>query len=151
MVKIKKCLNCSKEFEYTHENSKFCTINCKKKYSKKRESETLQGIEGEDYIICELCGNRVKRIYGKHLKIYHKGVTSNDYKKMFPGKALSSNKDKHNISVNSGKYMKDDKWRKWASDKMKGEKNINHSSKTTEQRRKETSPFSKEFYKKEIY
>lgn len=104
--------------------------------------------EKEDFIICQLCKQKVKRIYGKHLKVYHKGMTSKEYKEKFPGYPLNTSKDKFNTSKNSGKFMKEDKWRKWASKKNKGEKNPNHKLNTTKKQRKERSPFSKEFYKK---
>jgi G:T-mismatch repair DNA endonuclease (very short patch repair protein) len=67
---------------------------------------------------------------------------------MFPDCLMHTPKDRYNISKNSGKFMKEDKWRKWASNRIKGENNPNHKSKTTEQQRKEISPFSEEFYKK---
>jgi DNA-binding transcriptional MerR regulator len=151
MEKMKNCLNCGKSFGYSHENTKFCSIDCKElAYDKKIKANknTNDGQEGKDYIICKLCNNKVSRIYGRHLKLFHEGTSSADYKKMFPGEPLCTSIDRHNISKNGGKFMREDKWRKWASDKMKGDKNINHSSKTTELMRKERSPFSKDFYLK---
>lgn len=44
--------------------------------------------------------------------------------------------------------MKTDKYKKMFSEKIKGDKNPMHKSNTTEQFRKEQSPFSEEFYKK---
>jgi hypothetical protein len=44
--------------------------------------------------------------------------------------------------------MKQEKYKKLASDNMKGERNPNHSSRTTEEERKERSPFSGSFYEK---
>ncbi len=109
--------------------------------------EIKEEIQKEDFIICQLCKQKVKRIYGKHLNVYHKGVTSKEYKEKFPEFPLTTSKDKFNTSKNSGKFMKEDRWRKWASEKMIKDKNINHKLNTTEKQRKERSPFSKEFYK----
>ena len=151
MIKTKKCIICNKEFETNDGRVKICSDKCRKEYKiyfKNKVSEKLNGIEGEDYIICKWCGMKVKRIYGKHIQKYHFDKTSTDYKKKFPKCSLMTSKDKHNISVNSGKFMREEKWRKWASERIKGDKNPNHKSNTMEQQRKEISPFSKEFYKK---
>jgi len=151
MVQEKECIVCKKKFETSDGRIKICSNKCRKNYKeyyKRKITSHLNGIENVDYIVCKWCGEKVKRIYGKHLKISHIGKTSNDYKKEFLGSLLTCEKDKDNTSKNSGKFMKEEKWRKWASNKMIGEKNINHSSKVNEQQRKESSPFSKEFYKK---
>lgn len=154
-IKLKNCKNCGEEFEAYPTQRKYCSEECKSISFKKIKQkyirnihENYNGKEGIDYIYCQLCGLKVKRIYGKHLKIYHNGLTSNDYKKMFPNTPLSTIKDRNNISINSGKHMKKEKYKKMFSDKFKGNKNPNHKSNTTEQHRKELSPFSKEFYKK---
>ena len=99
-----------------------------------------------DFIICKWCNKPVKRIYGKHIKFSHPGKTSNDYKKEFPGEPLMCDSDRKNISRNSGKHMSQEKYRKMASEKSKGQNNINSKTKTTKQQRKERSPFSKDFY-----
>lgn len=104
--------------------------------------------ENLDYIICKICGEKVQRIYGAHLKKHD--ITSQEYKERNPNSLLTTVKDKQNTSKNSGKHMKQEKYKKMFSDKIKGEKNPNHKSKTTEQERKERSPFSKEFYKNNI-
>jgi hypothetical protein len=66
---------------------------------------------------------------------------------MFPGESLCSESDKFETSKNSGKHMKDEKYKKLFSEKIKGENNPNHKTKTTEEQRKERSPFSKNFIK----
>jgi very-short-patch-repair endonuclease len=66
---------------------------------------------------------------------------------MFPGAPIMALSDKSNTAKNSGKHMKDEKYKKMFSEKMKGEKNPNHKSKTTEEERKSRSPFSKDFIK----
>jgi len=101
----------------------------------------------EDLITCKICGFKSKRIYGKHLKSH--GITSDDYKKMYPGEPLYSENDNKNTTKNSGKHMKEAKYKKMFSDKIKGEKNPNHKSNTTLEKRQSCSPFSKKFIKYE--
>lgn len=105
--------------------------------------ENKEEIEGYDYVVCKICGEEVNRIYGAHLKRH--GVTSQEYKTRYPGEPLSTKKDFKNTSKNSGLHMKEEKYRKMFSDKVKGDKNPNHKSRTTDKERKERSPFSKEF------
>lgn len=106
--------------------------------------------ENIDYVICQICkenGEIVKssRLYGAHLKKH--GITSEEYKKMYPGAPLTTQNDKKNTSKSSGLHMKTEEYKQMFSEKIKGDKNPNHKSKTTELQRKERSPFSKEFYK----
>ncbi len=99
-------------------------------------------IDDYEKVTCRLCGLRAKRIYGKHLDKTHK-MTSEDYKKLFPDAPLSSEVS----NINMGKHMKTDKYKNMFSDMFSGENNPNHKSKTTEEERKERSPFSKKFLK----
>jgi hypothetical protein len=155
-MKTQICKICNNKFETKHLSNRFCSnecrkINlkniCKKHLNKKRENNIL-GQEGLDYIICKWCNQKVKRIYGKHIKHNHPNKTSKDYVQEFPTKPLYCLTDKHNTSKNSGKHMKQEKYRIWAAKRMRGEKNINSKYKTDEKTRKQRSPFSKEFYKK---
>lgn len=98
-------------------------------------------------VTCRICGEQCKRIYGKHLKFKHNNMTTDDYKKLFPGAPIMALSDIKNTTKNSGKHMKQEKYKKMFSEKLKGEKNPNHKSKTTELERKSRSPFSKEFIK----
>lgn len=100
-------------------------------------------IENIDYVVCKICGIKSGRLYGKHLQTHD--ITSKEYKEKFPGALLTTQKDKDKTSKNSGKHMKDKKYKKMFSGKFKGDKNPNHKSKTTEKERKERSPFSKDF------
>jgi hypothetical protein len=99
-------------------------------------------IDDYEKVTCRLCGLRAKRIYGKHLDKTHK-MTSEDYKRLFPDAPLSSEIS----NVNMGKHMKTDKYKNMFSEKFSGENNPNHKSKTTEEERRERSPFSKKFVK----
>jgi hypothetical protein len=96
-----------------------------------------------DFITCKICGFESQRIYGRHLKSH--GLTSDDYKKMYPGEPLYSENDNKKTSINSGKHMKTEKYKKLFSEKIKGDKNPNHKSNTTLEKRKSCSPFSKDF------
>ena len=94
-------------------------------------------------IICEICKEECERIYGAHLKKH--GMTSSEYKKLFPNAKLMSESDLSNTIKNSGKHMKSEKYKKMFSEMITGEKNPNHKSRSTEEERKSRSPFSKKF------
>jgi len=104
--------------------------------------------DNDDTITSRIDGSQRSRIYGQYL--LNRGLTSDDYLFLFPNAPISSKKDRINISKNSGKYMKEQKYKDMFSEKIKGGKNPNDTSKTTEQERKERSPFSIEFYKKKF-
>jgi hypothetical protein len=108
-----------------------------------------EGVEGKDFVTCQWCKEKIMRIYGRHMRS-HPGKTSHDYKLEFPGMPLMAQKDKESIiTTGDAHHMKKEEHRKRASEAWTGENNCNHSSKTTEQQRKELSPFSKEKYLKE--
>lgn len=148
----RNCIICNTEFETKDKRVKMCSLECKEKYKKqysdKARQKKLSGIDGIDYIICKWCGQRVTRIYGQHLKFSHPGKTTYDYKREFPGAPLYTQKDIKSVTKNSGKHMKQEKYKKMFSERLKGENNPIHKSNMDEQSRKELSPFSKEFYKK---
>jgi hypothetical protein len=99
----------------------------------------------ENLITCKICGKQSTRIYGRHLK--HHGLTSDDYLKLYPGEPLYSESDNKKTTINSGIHMKQEKYKKMFSEKIKGDNNPNSKSKTTEEQRKQRSPFSKNFKK----
>lgn len=103
--------------------------------------------DNKETVTCRICGEQCKRIYGKHLKFKHNNMTTDEYKKIYPGAPIMALSDKEKTSTNSGKHMKDEKYKKMFSDMLKGEKNPNHKSNTTELERKSRSPFSKDFVK----
>jgi very-short-patch-repair endonuclease len=94
-----------------------------------------------------ICGKQSSRLYGKHLKSHN--ITSKEYLEKYPNSLLSSKEDRINTSKNSGKHMKQEKYKKIFSEKIKGENNPNSRAKTTEEQRKKRSPFSKYFLKYE--
>jgi hypothetical protein len=99
----------------------------------------------DNSIICEICKKECSRIYGKHLKSH--GLTSIEYKKLYPNSSLYSKIDVKRTSKNSGLHMKEEKYKKMFSVMFSGNNNPNSKSKTTIKQRKKRSPFSKEFDK----
>jgi len=104
-------------------------------------------IEGTDYVVCKLCNKKMEAIQGRHLTCTH-GINSKEYKKMFPGAKMLPDNYKGGFRQSQGKHMKEEKYRKMFSEKFSGQNNINSKSNTTEEQRKERSPFAKEFYTK---
>ncbi|MFA5585502.1 MAG: hypothetical protein WDA02_03035 [Saccharofermentanales bacterium] len=101
--------------------------------------------DNDESVTSRIDGTQRKRIYGKYLKSI--GLTSEEYKILFPDAPLMAKSDYKNTTKNSGQHMKQEKYKRLFSEKIKGCKNPNHKSKTTEKERKERSPFSKDFYK----
>lgn len=96
-------------------------------------------------VICKICGKESSRIYGAHLKFH--GLTSEQYLELYPNAPLYTETDLKQTSKNSGKHMKEEKYKKMFAERVMGDKNPNSKSKTTEEQRKQRSPFSKEFIK----
>lgn len=103
--------------------------------------------DNKEMVTCRICGEQCKRIYGKHLKFKHENMTTDEYKKLYPGAPIMTLLDKEKTTINSGKHMKEEKYKKMFSEMFKGDRNPNHKSKTTEEERKSRSPFSKKFVK----
>lgn len=108
-------------------------------------NKEIKIIDDESKITCRVCGKRMVRVY-RHLKAHD--MTSEDYLKLYPNAPLTTAADAKNTTKNSGQHMKTEKYKKMFSEMFKGEKNPMHRSNTTEQQRKEISPFSVEFWKK---
>ena len=104
--------------------------------------------DNEETVTCRLCGENHRRLYGKHFQYKHKGMTANKYRELFPDAPITIPEDMKNTTKNSGKHMKQEKYKKMFSDMFSGEKNPNHKTKTNEQERKERSPSCIEFYDK---
>jgi len=146
---IKSCLICNNIFTPNSNRAHYCSIKCKHKAAFKRNQERLKlGKEGIDYIIDKWNGYATKRIYGKWMKAMHPDKTTKDYLSDFPGAPLMCDNDKKS-TVRSGddNHMKLPKYRKMASEAMKGENNPNHKSNTTLRERQSRSPFSENFSK----
>jgi hypothetical protein len=103
----------------------------------------------EELVTCRICGFKGKRLYGgSHFRHAHNNITSKDYRSLFNGALVTSPIDYISTTKNSGLYMKTEKYKKMFSEKFKGEKNPNHSSKTTYEYRQSLSPFSISFYER---
>lgn len=96
-------------------------------------------------VICKICGKESTRLYGAHLKSH--GLTSEQYLELYPGAPLYTESDLKQTSKNSGQHMKQEKYKKMFAEKVMGDKNPNSKTKTTEEQRKQRSPFSKDFIK----
>jgi len=137
------CKNCSTDFYSRSQVSKFCTVECRKEYSVKNGKNL-----GEDYVICQVCNRATGNATGVHLK-NHPGWTAERYKKEFPTAQTIASKVLADItagSVKAGQKMREDHHRERLSKLYSGEKNPMHKSRTTETKRKSSSPFSPEFY-----
>lgn len=130
----------------------FCSDACKAINKDNRKNlklanagNRLTGEENVDYVVCQWCQKKTQRIYGKHILYNHPEKTTADYKTDFPGYPLTTSKDKTNTTKNAGLHMKEDFYREQARQAAVGERNPNHRSKTTEEQRKQRSPFSEKF------
>jgi hypothetical protein len=101
-------------------------------------------IDNGETVKCMICGERHKRIYGKHFNEKHPGMTAEIYRKLYNNAPIGS----INTMKNMGKHMKTEKYKKMFSEKFGGENNPNSKTKTTEIERKERSPSCIEFYEK---
>lgn len=145
----KICLHCESSYEAGVATSKFCSKGCFAEFSFKQKQESLlKGIEGVDYVIDLWNGYATPRIYGKWFKAMHPERTLEEYKSEFPNAPLYCSSDKEATTINGGKHMKDEKYRKMFSERIKGQKNPMSRSRASKQKRKETSPFSIDFYRK---
>jgi len=141
---MKECKYCKGEVKSKSNNAKFCSIECRNKNDfEENQKERLNGIEGYDYVIDQWNGYATPRIFGHWFKSMHPGRTIEEYRQEFPDAKLQCDK----INAKNGQFMKKEKYRKMMSEKMSGEGNPNHSSKTTKEQRQSKSPFSKKFSK----
>lgn len=144
----KTCTQCKSTYQTESNRSTYCSEECKHTASFNRKQEKIkQGIEGIDYVIDLWNGYATPRIYGKWMKSMHPGKTTEDYLNEFPDAPLYCENDKNATFKNSGKHMKDPKYRKMGSDAIKGKRNPNHSSRVSAEVRKSRSPFSENFHK----
>lgn len=128
------CKNCGKTVT-VYKNAKFCGDECRIYYKNRQaalrkqnnRNETLTGTEDVDYVTCKICGIKAKQLGDAHFKVFHNSSLSK-YRKLYPDAKITS------------QVFKDDN--------LIGANNPGSKEKTTEQERKERSPFSAEFYKK---
>ena len=153
---VDNCLYCNKSLNGDHApgHINYCSVKCYLAHRSMRmltdrskqfiDSSTM--IEGEDYVIDQWNGLATPRIYGQWFERMHPGRTWDEYKNEFPDKPVQCEKDKKSTTAAGGAHMKTEKYRKMFSEKFKGENNPMSKKNTTEQQRKENSPYSEEFY-----
>ena len=147
-----KCKHCGKEFETRFKDGAFCSAECRRQYFVHKKtvanSEKLkrEGIEGKDYVIDRWNGLAVKRMYGSYFRRVHPDRTLEEYKREFPDAKLYSEVDDANVGKSRGLHMKEEKYKKMFSEKIRGDNNPMSKTKTTEEFRKSCSPFSSKFY-----
>lgn len=128
------CKNCGKEAT-VYKNAKFCSDECRIYYKNRqaalrkqnRRNEELTGTEDIDYVTCKICGMKAKQLGDAHFKVFHKSSLS-EYKKLYPDAKITS--------------------QTFLNEHLIGSNNPGSKEKTTEQERKERSPFCPEFYEK---
>ena len=150
------CLHCGKSLKEGHARGhrSFCSNFCYNRYRsikilKERSNRLIDSslyIEGEDYVIDQWNGLATPRIYGKWFDIFHPDRKYEEYKSEFPDKPVQSLKDKKAVSSGGGAHMKTEKYRELFSEKFKGDNNPCSKARTTEQQRRERSPYCEEFY-----
>lgn len=157
--KIKTCERCGREFlaesGYVHfcDECKAIVVQEKKKRNnnsvrEKKIKKILEtGIEGVDYVIDMWNGLPTTSITGKWFKCNHPDKTIEDYVEEFPNSQLICEKLSKKLSKASKERMNMPEWKLWASERMKGIKNINSKENTTLEQRQRISPFSKSFMK----
>ncbi len=127
------CKNCGKTVD-VYKNAKFCSEDCRYYYRNRqaalkkqtKRNEELNGIENVDYVVCQICGVKAKQLGSAHLTVFH-NMNLSKYKQLYPDAKITSEIFIKNFS---------------------GSNNPNSIENTTEQERKERSPFCEEFYKK---
>ena len=126
------CKNCGKTV-IVYKNAKFCSGECRIYYKNRQaalrkqnnRNKTLTGTEDVDYVTCKICGIKARQLGDAHFKVFHNSNLSK-YRKLYPDAKITS------------QVFKDDN--------LIGANNPGSKEKTTEQERKERSPFCKEFY-----
>jgi len=143
---MKECKYCKEEVKSKSNNAKFCSIECRDKSAfEENQKKLLEGVEDYDYVIDRWNGYATTRIYGHWFKSMHPNRTTEEYRQEFPDAKLQCDK----ISAKNGQFMKEAKYREAQRQRMFGEGNPNHTSKTTKEERQSKSPFSKKFVKYE--
>lgn len=157
---MKTCLICKLEFEATGSGKhKYCSEECRQiGYANYREANRAKiksqkcssqdSIEGRDFVTCLICGERGQRLYGKHFNEKHNGLKKSDYQKMFPGAQVACEKDHAKLNESRGKWMREPNHRERMSNFFKGSANPMSKENASELKRKQSSLFSLEYWKK---
>ena len=125
--------------------SKFCCDDCRKEFKVKDGKEIIK-----DYVICLICNRATANVTGVHLR-NHPEWTAERYRSKFPDSQIIALNVLKFIKVGSkkaGDLMKLDSYKANLRNRMTGDLNPMHRSKTSDLERKSISPFSSEFYLK---
>lgn len=145
-MKKNNCIQCGLESDSNSNNGKFCSLNCRTEY--RRIQRLLKGKKNYDYIICKWDNKPVGRYMSEHIKKFHSTKTIDDYQLEFPDSLIIAPVYLEKISRNSGKHMKEVKYRQMFSEMFKGNKNPNHKDNTTEEQRQFCSKYSRKYWSK---
>ncbi len=149
------CPICKNDYSFViyRRMKEFCSEECKSinrllQKDISRNDEIKSNLEqlkyGYDYVILSWNGMYFKSITDKIIKRYYPNKSLKDYKSEFPNDVIQATKYREHQE--KGKHMKTEKFKKWARDKISGDKNP--SKRRNKQSLKESSPFSLEYYKK---
>jgi very-short-patch-repair endonuclease len=141
------CRNCNSHYETNGMSSKFCCDECRKEFKVKDGKEI-----SKDYVICQICSRATANVTGVHLR-NHTDWTPERYHKEFPNCQTIAKTTLKKItagSKKSGAMMREIEHRERLSRMFKGENNPMHKTKTSEEKRKSSSPFSPSFYLKKF-
>ena len=132
--KFYRCENCKRFFISNKKSSRACSKFCKKELQNKKflkqkieiQNEQFKNkIKNYDYVECPLCGLKTKQLSSAHFKYRH-NMSLEKFKKMYPDQLISA--PRH------------------INDTLKGQNNPMSKHNRPEILRKQSSPFSKEFY-----
>jgi G:T-mismatch repair DNA endonuclease (very short patch repair protein) len=141
------CRNCNSHYETNGMASKFCCDECRKEFKVKDGKEI-----SKDYVICQICNRATANVTGVHLR-NHQGWTPERYYREFQNCQTIAETTLKKITEGSkkaGARMKETEHRKRLSLMFQGKKNPMHKTKTSEEKRKSSSPFSASFYLKKF-
>lgn len=141
------CQNCEKTYQTKALRSQYCSTLCRSQAKIKRKIKDENLIENEDYLICQWDNGITMSSLKKYINKNFENKNWDDYIKEFPDTLKQPLIYTKKTTKNSGQHMKNEKYKIMFSEKVKGEKNPNHSSKVSEKTRKSRSPFSKDFLK----
>ena len=138
ITEVPRCIYCQKPlpFLYTKYKDSYCDKFCHKSYRLVKFDEKCK--DDPNWFKCEICGQWIKSVTSHLWNIKncrkddpHNIWTVEKYKESFP--------DAQILSISTRQRL---------SDMGKGQNNPNHSSKTTEEERKERSPYAIEFWRR---
>ena len=71
-----------------------CVDLCNDIIVEENDVETDVINDNNETVTCRICGEQCKRVYGKHLKFAHNNMTTEEYKRLYPGSPIAALSDK---------------------------------------------------------